>query len=64
MPFEIPEEILKSWKKIGEKGEDLELKWKKNLNKKSKEIKTSIENFKSITDYKILEELIKKEKTK
>ena len=64
MPFEIPEEILKSWKKIGEKGEDLELKWNKNLNKKSKEIKTSIENFKSITDYKILEELIKKEKTK
>jgi transketolase len=64
MPFEIPEEILRSWKKIGEKGEDLELKWNKNLNKKSKEIKTSIENFKSITDYKILEELIKKEKTK
>ena len=37
--FEIPKEILKEWRKIGEKGISQEKRWNKNYNKKSKKIK-------------------------
>ena len=32
-PFEIPQEILEEWKKIGDKGELLEKKWQEIVNK-------------------------------
>ncbi len=35
-PFKIPKNILKDWRKIGEKGEKLEKKWSKNYIKKKK----------------------------
>jgi len=38
-PFDIPREILKEWRKIGEKGVFLEKKWNTNYNKKNKKIK-------------------------
>jgi len=38
-PFEIPNEILSEWRKIGEKGELQEKKWNGVYNKKSKKIK-------------------------
>ena len=38
-PFEIPNEILKEWRKIGEKGIKDEKKWNINFNKKNKKIK-------------------------
>ena len=38
-PFKIPKEILKEWRKIGEKGIVLEKKWNNTFNKKSKKIK-------------------------
>ena len=33
-PFEIPKEVLNEWRKIGNKGEELEKKWQENINKK------------------------------
>ncbi len=38
-PFEIPNEILNEWRKIGEKGIKDEKKWNINFNKKNKKIK-------------------------
>ena len=35
-PFEIPENVLNSWREIGKKGEELEKKWKNNIEKKKK----------------------------
>ena len=40
-PFEIPKNIMDEWKKIGEKGEKLEKKWKENLNKKIRKLNQS-----------------------
>ena len=63
-PFIIPDKILLEWKRIGEKGEALERKWKENLNKKSAKIKTDLENIYINSSISDLEELILKEKTK
>ena len=38
-PFEIPEEVLKEWLEIGNKGEILENKWQESLNKKIQKLK-------------------------
>ena len=38
-PFEIPENILKEWRKIGQQGEVLEKNWIDTLNKSKPEIK-------------------------
>ena len=38
-PFEIPEEILKEWRLIGVRGEELEKNWLDELNKSKSEIK-------------------------
>ena len=42
-PFNIPHEILDEWKKIGDKGELLEKKWLKSINKKNPKIKSELE---------------------
>ncbi len=45
-PFDIPNQILKDWRKIGQKGEILEKKWNKIFNKKKiKFNKISKNNF-------------------
>ncbi len=63
-PFEIPENILKTWRKIGEKGIELEQKWHQVLNKKNSKIKSELENIYIKTDLKFLANLVKKEKIK
>jgi len=63
-PFSIPNDILKAWRDIGEKGAGLEKIWKNNLSKQSLEIKTKLEEFTSNSDFKNLEKLINKEKIK
>ncbi len=44
-PFEIPEDIMNSWREIGEKGEELEKKWNDILNKKDNKIKEELERL-------------------
>ena len=63
-PFEIPNSILDEWKKIGEKGEKLEEKWRENLNKKNSKLKEELENIYISSDIKNLHELIKDQKSK
>ena len=63
-PFEISENILNAWKKIGEKGVELEEKWIQTLNKSDSSIKSKLESIFIKSDLKDLENLIKKEKTK
>ena len=64
LPFEIPKEILKAWRDIGEEGEKLEQKWSLSLNKKKSQIKTEFENMYINSNLNELENLIKKEKQK
>ncbi len=63
-PFEIPEDILNAWKKIGEKGIELEEKWLEILDKKNSNIKSALKDTYIESNLKDLENLIKKEKTK
>ncbi len=63
-PFEIPQEILNEWRKIGNKGEKLEKKWQENINKKNSKIKTNLEDNYLNFELESLESLIEKEKTK
>ena len=55
-PFEIPDEVLKDWKKIGYKGEKNEEKW----NKKYKKIKSKIDKVFNSE----LKKIFKREKNK
>ena len=62
-PFEIPQEVLEEWRKIGKKGEILEKIGREMVNKKSSKVKSELEkNLNS--DLGDLESLIIKEKTK
>jgi transketolase len=63
-PFEIPQEVLDEWRKIGDKGEELEEKWQETINKKSSKIKSDLEKNYLNSDLENLESLIYKEKTK
>ena len=63
-PFEIPQEILNEWKKIGEKGEMLEKKWEENFAKKNTKIKDNLKSSFLDSDLKNLESLIQNEKSK
>jgi transketolase len=44
-PFEIPEELMDSWREIGGKGEKLEEKWNNILDKKNTKIKEEYERL-------------------
>ena len=44
-PFEIPDNILNSWREIGKKGEELEKKWKIFLEKKDNKIRKEFERL-------------------
>ena len=63
-PFQIPEDILNSWRTIGKKGIKLEEKWLETLNKKSSHIKSELNKTYVESNLKNLEDLIKKEKAK
>ncbi len=63
-PFEIPEDILNAWREIGEKGNELEEKWVKTLDKKDPNILSKLKTTYTELNQKILEDLIKKEKIK
>jgi len=62
--FEIPEDILNAWKKIGEKGDSLEKTWSSNLNKKNSKIKKELELIQSNINLNNLDSLINAEKEK
>ena len=63
-PFEIPQEVLNEWRKIGDKGEKLEEKWQETINKKSSKIKSDLEKNYLNSVLENLDSLINKEKTK
>ena len=63
-PFEIPSDILESWRKIGKKGIELESKWSKILSKKNPKIQSTLKNDYINSNLNNLENLIKKEKAK
>ena len=63
-PFEIPKEILDEWKNIGNKGEGLEKKWQELINKKNPQIKDKLAKAYNKNEFRDLERLIEKEKTK
>ena len=63
-PFEIPQEILDEWKKIGEKGESLEKKWQEVLNKKNPKLKNELEKNYNKNQLGDLKSLIERQKTK
>ena len=44
-PFEIPDNILNAWREIGLRGDELEKKWKTNLENKSAKIKNEFERL-------------------
>ena len=50
-PFKIPKNIMREWKKIGEKGTALEKEWKKSYDKENKKFDKILKNnFKNILD--------------
>ena len=63
-PFHVPDDILNSWREIGKKGIDIEKKWQESLNKKSTELNSELKNYTDNLNFKNLEDLIAKEKTK
>jgi len=62
--FEVPKDILKTWREIGEKGVALEKKWSLNLNKKNSKIKKGLELIQNNVNLKNLDSLINTEKEK
>ena len=62
-PFEIKQEVLEEWRKIGSKGEQLEKKWQEGI-KKNLKTKSDLEKNYLNSDLNNLESLIEKEKTK
>ena len=63
-PFEIPQEILEEWKKIGNKGELLEKKWLEVNNKKNPQLKNNFEKNFNKNYLGDLGNLIERQKTK
>jgi transketolase len=62
--FEIPKDILKTWRKIGEKGNSLEKKWSSNLNKKNPKIRKELKSIQNNMNLSNLDSLINTEKEK
>ena len=62
--FEIPQDILDEWRKIGSAGTQLEKAWEDTVNKKNPKIKSELEKNFINSDLGNLEKLIEKEKTK
>ena len=64
LPFEIPEDILKEWRSIGNKGETLEKNWLNDLNKSKSEIKEKFNQLNNKLFKDDLNNLITSEKEK
>ena len=64
VPFDTPQEILDEWKKIGDKGDQLEKDWQASIDKKNPKIKSELEKNYISSDLADLEQLIEKEKLK
>ena len=62
--FEVPKNILQTWREIGERGNILEKKWSSNLNKKNSKIKKELETIQKNINLKDLDYLIDSEKEK
>ncbi len=62
--FSIPQKILEEWRKIGNKGIELEHKWKKELDKKDKNFKIEFNKFFENTKLENLEKVIDEQKIK
>ena len=63
-PFEIPKDVLGSWRNIGKKGIVLERKWLGSLKKKNSKIKKELEDILNNKNLKKLDELLNAEKKK
>ena len=63
-PFEIPDDIINSWKEIGNKGKELESEWNRILNKKNSKIKRDYERLIKGELPEILEKVLGDEKLK
>ncbi len=63
-PFEIPQDILNEWRKMGDKGELLEKKWRNTIDSKNSKIIEEFKNTYIDSDLKDLESLVEKEKSK
>ncbi len=63
-PFEIPKNILNTWREIGQKGAKLEENWKEKFNKKNNNLKLKLNQTYIGSDLGDLEDLIRKEKIK
>ena len=63
-PFEIPDNIINSWKEIGNKGKELEIEWNRILNKKNSKIKGDYERLIKGELPGILEKVLGDEKLK
>ena len=63
-PFEIPKNILESWRDIGVKGITLEKKWFDSISKKNIKIKNNLEKFLNNDNEKNIDEIINFEKEK
>ena len=62
--FEMPENILKNWRKIGEKGIALEKKWLSGLDKKNSKLKKELDLIQNNSNLETLDSLINAEKEK
>ena len=62
--FEIPKDVLKAWRKIGESGNLIEKKWSSNLNKKNSKIIKELESMQKNKNLTSLDSLINSEKEK
>ena len=60
--FDVPENIFKAWRKIGEKGNVLEKKWNLDLNKKNSKVRKELELIQKNINLKGLDSLIDSEK--
>ena len=63
-PFEIPQEILNEWIKIGNKGEILEREWDEYISKKNSKIKEELEKNYLNSNLENLGSLVNNEKKK
>ena len=63
-PFEIPQEILNEWRKIGNKGEILEREWDEYISKKNSKIKEELEKNYLNSNLENLGSLVNNEKKK
>ena len=63
-PFEVPQEILDEWRKIGGKGEQIENQWSELLSKKNPKIRADLNKNNEKLDLAVLEKLIQHEKEK